>query len=427
MNISANIKFQRIKDTLLFTLRVFAPSVAGFLISLIVVNYFSKELWGSVVNISLWVFLFVSITSWGSKDYLLLNFSKEIANMNELFKQSFFTRLLLLPFSLLAIFFIVDFNWLLGIYASVWLILRFVSASYEPLVLFHKQFGWMIFIEITGTLLFICLFFVFKNFVNTAFVILLMTIMEFYKISLLVLINRKIIYPKSFSYFNIKHFTLAFPFFLMGVIGFLNSRIDQLLANLFLNNSEKALCQVYITLLIAAISVPALIIIPFVKNLYRAKTEIFKKVWLLMINVGILFAPLSAFIIWLVVKYLYHFEIEKLYFFAGLAYCFPAYVYIPILYFGYKNNKQKSVLIIFLICLVVISISGFFIIPIYASLGTIFNAAFGQWLILVLMLFFLSKSIHRKSISVRNAVDTYESPLENFENERMARIDLTSV
>ncbi len=313
MNFSINIKQHRITDTLFFTLRVFAPSVTGFVISLFVVNYFSKELWGSVVNISLWVFLFVSITSWGSKDYLLLTFSKEIAKISELFKQSFYTRLLLLPFFVVTLFVITDFNWVLGILASFWLLMRFISASFESLVVFHKQFGWMSFIEISGTLLFVGLLFIFKERINTAFIILLMTIIEIYKISFLSIINHNLFQQKNTSYFDIKHFTMALPFFLMGVIGFLNSRIDQLLANLFLSNSDKALCQVYITLLIAAISLPTLIILPFVKNLYRAKEEVYIKVRLLLMKIGIVIAPIGATIIWLVVKYLYHFNVDILF------------------------------------------------------------------------------------------------------------------
>lgn len=377
---------RRTTATLMFALRLFAPAVSGFMISLLVVQLFSKELWGSVANISLWVFLLSGIASWGSKDFLLRQFSREPSAITRVFTASLITRALMLPVLAALLFILTEADVTIWILCSAWLAARFIFTSFEPLVIFHKKFGLMAALEITGALVVAAIILLRGRPSEVADIIMFLLLADLLKAMLLCVIFSKSIMFRSTPLISSNHIIGALPFFLIGIAGLLHSRLEQIIVNMCLADGEKALCQVYMSLLLAAMTIPALLITPLTKNLYRSKVEIFRKIRSWLLRIGAAAAPLSGILIWIIVRFLYGFDTGYPILAAGILFCIPSYFYIPAMYESYKQGRQTRILIRVILCFATGCISGFFIIPIWQTTGAIFNAAFTQWLMMILLM-----------------------------------------
>ncbi|MEI6765816.1 MAG: hypothetical protein WCM76_09260 [Bacteroidota bacterium] len=377
---------------LLFALRMFAPAVSGFIISILVVHYFSKELWGSVANISLWVFLFTGIASWGSKDYLLRQFSLEPSRITHVYSDSLLTRAILLPLLSAMLYFLTGRDIMLWLYCTAWLAARFVYTSFEPIVIFDKKFGMMAMTELTGACIVAAYLLLTPTAPVTEDIIIVLMLADILKAVFVSLFFYRSL-SFSHSVINTKHIIAALPFFLIGMAGLLHSRLEQLIVNTFLSDTEKAYCQVYMNLLLASMAVPSLLITPVTKSLYRASAGTFKKIRIWLLRFGIFAAPLSGIAVWCIVKFVYQFNSGLSILVAGILFCIPVYFYFPAMYEAYKNGRQTLIMIVIASCLVAGSISGFLIIREWGITGAIYNAAFTQWLMLLILLINSKRSV----------------------------------
>jgi hypothetical protein len=295
------------------------------------------------------------------------------------------TRALLLPLLSVTLYFLTGRDIILWLYCTAWLAARFIYTSYEPIVIFDKKFGMMAMTELTGAFIVAAYLLLTPTAPVTVDIIIILMLADILKAIFVCLFFYK---SHSFAHSVIskKHIIAALPFFLIGMTGLLHSRLEQLIVNTFLSDAEKAYCQVYMNLLLAVMAVPALLMTPVTKSLYRASIGTFKKIKIWMLRFGIFAAPLSGIAVWCIVKYVYQFNSNLSILFAGILFCIPVYFYFPAMYEAYKNGRQTVIMMVIAFCLVAGSISGFLIIREWGIPGAIYNAAFTQWLMLLILL-----------------------------------------
>lgn len=138
---------RRVKGLATSTLWQMMPAFSSALLSLIVVKWFSFEIWGGVVAVIALQQIVNVVAAWGSKDFLQKSFANSPANFKEIFGVNFYSRsvfLLLIPlvYSLLGSHSIELFVWF-----SVLVFSRFVQQSTEVLVLINKRFSTALLID----------------------------------------------------------------------------------------------------------------------------------------------------------------------------------------------------------------------------------------------------------------------------------------
>ncbi len=380
-----NTDIKRLKHSMLFGIKTLMPSLVGFIFSWLIIRYYSKDLWGSVVSYSLWVYVLGTATVWGSKDYLLRSISQQPAALQQLFSSSLITRSLLLPAAALVLWLhTANQVWMLSL-CCLWLFVRFIYQSFDTLVFFEKKFGLLILVEVLGGLASIVGLLCFPAIANSLGIVFLLMISDAIKAAVTSGYFYKSWNRLSYWKFDRKHLLNAWIFVAMGFTGLIVSKADQFIVNYYLSNHDKAFYQIYLNLLLLVTLTPGLVIVPALKNLYRSPEIIFKKVQLLLLKIGIFITPISISIIYLIIRYFYGFSINPLLLMLGSLLIFPGFIYSLFIYFAFKNNHQIYILIINLLGLSISFFLGNILAPIYGTIGALTGAVAGQWLIMILV------------------------------------------
>jgi hypothetical protein len=133
--------------------------------------------------------------------------------------------------------------------------------------------------------------------------------------------------PVFFKNFDWNYFEVTFPFFILYFSGMLASKIDLVFVTHFFSKEEIARYQVLINFLLILQSLPVMILLPFVKNIYRVKAEVVKKISLRLFVSGIFISCIAVLLIKLVIQFLYGFTYDvQVFFFAWL-------IVLPVLLF----------------------------------------------------------------------------------------------
>ena len=99
--------------------------------SFIIVNYFSKNLWGNFVEYLLFFLIATVISGWGNKNYLLRIFSENPKEMASNWQQLFLARLPICILFIIALYFLYPIH--LFLYLILWLLGAFIYNSFFKL------------------------------------------------------------------------------------------------------------------------------------------------------------------------------------------------------------------------------------------------------------------------------------------------------
>src|SRR6185503_2838912 len=108
----------------------------------------------------------------------------------------------------------------------------------------------------------------------------------------------------------------------------LASKIDLVFVTHFFTKEGIARYQVLINFLLILQSLPIMILLPFVKNIYRVKAEVVKKIALRLFTWGIFISCLAVLLIKLLVQFLYGFDYN------AEAFLFAVLIVLPNFYFA---------------------------------------------------------------------------------------------
>jgi len=172
--------------------------------------------------------------------------------------------------------------------------------------------------------------------------------------------------------------TSALPFFLLGFTGLLQTRADLYVVSSILPPGVIGRYHVFINLIIFLQSIAGLVLMPFVKGLYRLPTHRVLAPSIRLIGLGAIVVltgvPASA----LALSELYGLTFSASYFVAGAAAVMPAFAYLPIVYGLFKVGRAGQVVVTNVCGVGVSLVLLWWWLPAHGLLGAAWAAACSQ-------------------------------------------------
>jgi O-antigen/teichoic acid export membrane protein len=367
-----------------------SSSTFSILFSALIIRLFSKELWGEVVQFLLWGGLLAHLAYWGNKEYLLRQFSLTPSAINQNWQKIFVARLVPLLLTILIIFilpFTNDRKILLGFY----LVARFIYLSFDVLILYERKFSQFLLIEWGGNILILLLLlppYLHSN-LDSDYIIIAILMAEFLKCFLGGIYFRNFIRHINISAVSINLLKLSLPFLLLGLTGLLQSRIDQFCLSITMPKEILGTYNVIMNFALVIQSSSAFILAPFIKNLYRLRTNQILQFSFKFFIAGLFIILPAVFILKLIITLVYHLQIGYFSLFLIYIFILPIFAYLPVIYLIIKHQKQNWVLGINIAGILAggilnLLLTNYFIDKINASL---LATAITQWLLLFLFLY----------------------------------------
>ncbi len=375
----------RIKFISSNALRQILVSVFGMIIPFMVIQYSSKEIWGEFVSILLYTLFAIQIINWGNKEYLLRKFSLEPNKIIFCFSKNIFTRLpLLLFFSVVGFFY---FQLEYGIFIFLWLFGRLCIHSTEVLIIYEKKFNTSLIIESLCFAIFCLTFFVFKSEINLKAVLIFYSFYQLFKGLCYYILFKDFI---SLDYFEIdlNYYKSSFWFFLLSIFGFLASKIDVYIIELFGNKIVTSEYQIINSLLVFVMSSSAFIYVPFVKNIYRNNELLLLKSKKILAFLGLIIVPISLVIIYFILSYFLNLQLSIWFYLIAFFYVYPSFIYgLEIVNLFKQQQEKKVVLFLFFGTIANSLLSALFLHFNYGINDALFGSAIAQLLVLILFKF----------------------------------------
>jgi hypothetical protein len=364
------------------TVRTLMPAIAGFIISVAIVRFFSKELWGSVAAAMLWVYFSSSICSWGSREYILRSFSRFPENIFLTWGSSVVSRHIFLAGVCVMVIFTTQSKRLAAL-LCICIAARFVYQSFEPVVIYKNRFALISALEFISLSLFISLLFILPH-IGLLQVLMIYALTDLFKaIVISIAFNEFLSSYRSFR-FQWKFITGALPFFLLGISQLLHARISQFFVNTYLSNSDKAFYQVYINLLLYVAAVPNMVVTPFLKTLFVSGKDVFRKVLGMFLLAALAVVPAALVSIYFLLAWVFHFQVSPKQLLLGGLFALPEFYFALRMYYFFSIDKEKTVVMINAACIALAALLGFLLIPGHGINGALLSAVASQWFTAVL-------------------------------------------
>lgn len=385
--------YKRLLNVFLFALRSGLIPAFNVLVSMLVVRLYSEQLWGSFVKEYMWVTLAASLLSWGNKDFLLRTFSQNPAEISTNWQIAWSARALLLP--LVWLFFLLKYqSFFFSIELLIWTCGLFFFQSYEVIILYEKDFEKMIAVEMTGFLLILGSIFAWGKGLETADLRLIFIVSNILKVLILCVLYQKN-YPLRWKIEGTKNFLhKAFPFLLISISGLLNSRADTYTASISLTEKDLGRYQILMNFILYVQSISALVLTPFIKNIYRLPAKSFQKLLIRFSILGFCISLLFLPFFWLIFHYFYLFSWEISHYIAMFLLCFPMFGISPLVYRMYKMGKERKVIYLNFGGTIFLVLICLFTMPHYGIAGGLWAAVITQWLTWAT---YLGLQFHKKS------------------------------
>ncbi len=361
------------------TLQGFASPAFNFLIVVFGVKVFGKTDWASLINVMLWVFFISFMLGWGNRDHLLRKYSQEPGQMYHAFFSNFLSRSLLLPFALLLLLF---FPVHISLWAIVLVVLTFTYASLSTLVVYHQKFSAQLVAEIVAFgIIFGSIFYVETFDLETFLQLYALAIL----VKLCILSVQLNFWKESFSAtLSIQEFKAGLPFFILGLSGWLMSKVDIYVVDFYLEKSQLSEYQLLITAFLMLQALAAYMTIPFTKHVYRVSDEVVQKMKYKLYAAAFPLTILGGFAIWFVMEYFVKLGFTYEYYVVGGLIALPCYFYTLNIMELMKNHKERTI--------IYISFFGFFVnfslifllIETYEIFGVLLSVCSTQWVVMIL-------------------------------------------
>ncbi len=358
-------QFIRVANVLAYSSNLFLPNITNILTSAIIIRLLVPEWWGQITVLQLYMYLGNQLCAWGNKDSLVKLFSENPSKKTIFWMESLSNRFFILLPVIIGTYFIS--NDLVAVFhLSSWIILRYFLQSFEAIILFSRKFMVSIFAEIISIIVIVFGLVVFKDYLSFHDVLFIITISYLIKTIILM------VYFRTYFNFgllikpNVKELLPFLPFMMIGFLGVLQQKSDLISIAWLSSKIEIAQYQVFSSFLIFAQAIPALVIGPFVKNLYRLQLSTYSKLQRLFAIYGFFISLVSALIIYIAIKIIYEFNLPYTIYVLGFLNGWFTYLYMLKIYLMFKNQKQKQVMIInagaivlnFIFCFIFIHLWG---------------------------------------------------------------------
>ncbi|RMI15425.1 MAG: hypothetical protein D6681_04185 [Calditrichaeota bacterium] len=352
-------------------------------ISFTVIRRASPELWGAFVPVLIVMNLAAHLMAWGNKEYLLRAFSRQPHRIAQHWQTHLKTRLLLL-----LIFSPGVFIWSGTLFSGLWLMLWAVAAlmyqSCEVLTLYYRKFLPALRWEAAALGILIGGLVILPEGLTLSHLIAAFALFMALKAGgMLMLFRREVLRPAGASP-DLQIFSRGFPFFILGFTGLLQSRTDLYCAAYFLPPEELARYQVLTNLLLYIQGGANLILLPFVKNIYRLGENPRRKLRRSLALTGMALGLPGVGMLYLVLSRGYQFHFPPVIY--GLSYLFvvPIFLYILDIYELFGADRQGAVVKVALLATLINLGGSLWLIPRLGLLGALLSATAVQWVVLLI-------------------------------------------
>lgn len=359
---------------------VIVPTL-NVLVSVLIVRLYSADLWGTLIGWFLLVQLGSHMVAWGNKDYLVRRFSRNPTRIPASWQTSWLTRaVILLPIGLwLAVS--ADSPVRAGL-LILWCALLAFDQAFEAPVVYYKQFGWAAAIDFFGLVLQIGLILLYGASLDLNALLFIFVLSTLFKaIALSARFSRSLLPQGWVGRFDLHALRASFPLFLLTLSGLLASRIDAYAVNALLAREQVAQYQVYLNFLLMVQTGAAVLLLPFVKNLYRLGAQAFLNQVLRLTATGLLVTLIGITAISWLIPLLYHWQLTLPQLAVGLFVVLPTFFYMPIVFALYQQ-KRESLVVIFSFTAAAVSLAlSVSLLPRLGLVGGLIGNASGQVLI----------------------------------------------
>jgi O-antigen/teichoic acid export membrane protein len=370
-------------------------------VSLLVVRLGSVELWGAFVSVMIVVQLGVHVIGWGNQEYLLRQFSRAPARLGQTWQSSLLTRLLLLPL-FTAVIILLGWPAQQALLATVWTVGLVLAQSFNVLVVFRRAFLAAIAVELVSSGVTLTVVFVQGPVLSVDSLLLLFAVTSLARALALGLVFRQEVSQSQApaspaeprQAIDLYYFQLALPFFLLGLSGLLQSRIDLYSVSYFLSKQEVGQYQVFLSLLLYLQAIANFILQPYVKSIYRLDETIIWKIALQLFGLGwLLIVPAMLAVAW-VLATLYGFNPPPSFIVLGGLYVLPIFFDLPIIYALYKADRTATVISVNLTGFTLNLLLNIWLLPRVGLVGAILASAIVHWGVFA---FYLSQGLRMRS------------------------------
>lgn len=388
-------QFIRAANIFAHSSNLFLPNITNILTSAIIIRLLVPEWWGQITVLQLYMYLGNQFCAWGNKDSLMKLFSENPSKKMFLWMESLSNRLFILIPVMIGTYFIS--NDLVAVFhLSSWIILRYFLQSFEAIILFSRKFVVSIFTEIIGLIIIVFGLVVFKDYLSFHDVLFIITISYFIKTIILIVHFRTYFnFGVSFKP-NIKNLLPFLPFMMIGFSGVLQQKSDMISIAWLSSKIEIAQYQVFSSFLLFAQAIPALVIGPYVKNLYRLPLSTYSKLQRLFTSYGFFISLASTLFIYIAIKIIYQFNFPYTIYVLGFLNGWFTYFYMLKIFLMFKNQKQKQVMIINAGTIVLNFVFCFVFIQLWGIQGGILAAAITQ-----LFTYFIYKYYLKNNLAIK--------------------------
>jgi O-antigen/teichoic acid export membrane protein len=373
--------------------------LSNFIISFLVIRLKGIELWGEFVYFMIIISLTDFILAWGQREYLLREFSRNPSGISRDWQRSVINRLPLVIISLL-FFFLLDFSTENKIIICFWLLSLFLYKSYDILVLYKKQFSFIIRLEIFSLILFIVLLFLSAEFLDLTVLLLIYTVTSLIKTSIVIYYYYREMFPWLYKKIDPAFLKISLPFFLPAFLGFIQSKTDLYCVAYFLSKKDVGEYQILITFLFYLQIFASLLITPFIKNIYRLPDVSLQKLMTMLFRTGVIISIPAIFLIRFVLSTYYQFEFSLDIYIIGYFYVIPFYLYLVKLYQFFKHNKQNTVVYITILVTCINLVLNIVLINKLGTKGALLASTISQWIMLGLLFMINKIPVQKKVVSM---------------------------
>jgi len=390
MNLDFPILLRRLKTITQYGFGQSIVIITQLLLSLIIIKKHSDALWGSYVELLLWVNIPALITHFGNKNYLLKAFSEQPAQIYQTWLTSLISRGLLCIVTILIVLWIPLFQEHLGL-IILWIFLLFYNQSFESLIIYLHHFKLSIYTELARNSLVILFLFLFIKKLDLQLLLILVTAGAALKaLCYSIFYFRKIKAPKF--KIDLGFLSIMFPFFIPMFLGTIRTKTDAYYGTLFFSKEDLSHYQIFISLITLIQLGATYAINPYLKNIYRAKQQVVAKIEKQSALLGGLIAVIFMPVLYIMIHYVYDFYFSLWSYVFAFLFIVTIFIHLILISDFYKNNKQITIAKTTAIVALAQIILGYFVIQQYHIEGALATKVIGQWAI-VLTLIFLKKKI----------------------------------
>jgi len=340
--------------------------------------------WGAFVGTQIVVGLMVHALSWGNKDWLLRRAAEEPTAMGQLWQRALWARARFLPAALVVVLFLSQ-DAVTSVWVGLWILAAFLAQSFDAPVLITRRFKTAIVIEVAAFTAIVLLLTQPVD-LGAETVIRAWAVGALVRALLLLAVLIKRLGPVLSTAVEPRYFAMAAPFFLLGLSGMLQSKMDLYMANFFLDDAEVGRYQVIVNTFIMLQAGGAFLVVPFAKTLYRAKEAVVaafaRSVWL--IGIGVTGVGICG--AWLLLNGIYQFGLGLSWFVLGALLVLPVFGFAPRVYQLYRAGRERAVVIISLVGAVVNLMVSVVLLQTLGAIGALIGSVISQWLTLGLIL-----------------------------------------